>query len=149
MQFPVDQLRARGFRLTPQRLAILRILGQADKHLTPQEIYKLAVHEVPGMTEATVYRTLSFLAEQGLALDAHVGNGQLVYETALHAHHHLVCRACHATCVVDHADLIGLFEQLEHKTGFQIDSLHVTFFGLCPDCQDKRHADLADAQGDD
>lgn len=149
MQLPADQLRARGYRLTPQRLAILRVLGQADKHLTPQEIYKLVVHEVPGMTEATVYRTLSFLAEQGLALDAHVGNGQLVYETALHAHHHLVCRACQATCVVDHADLVGLFEHLEHKTGFQIDSLHVTFFGLCPDCQDKRQAELAGAKGDD
>lgn len=149
MQLPADQLRARGYRLTPQRLAILRVLGQADKHLTPQEIYKLVVHEVPGMTEATVYRTLSFLAEQGLALDAHVGNGQLVYETALHAHHHLVCRACQATCVVDHADLVGLFEHLEHKTGFQIDSLHVAFFGLCPDCQDKRQAELAGAKGDD
>ena len=149
MEIPVEQLRARGYRLTPQRLAILRILGQVGKHLTPQEVYRLAVLEVPGMTEATVYRTLSFLAEQGLALEAHVGNGQLVYETAVHAHHHLVCRICQATCVVEPTDLAGLFRQLEQKTGFQIDSMHVTLFGLCPDCQDKRHTELADAQGDE
>lgn len=140
MDNPVNLLRARGFRLTPQRLAILRILNQVGKHRTPQEVYQLVVKEIPGITEATVYRTLNFLAEQGLALEAHVGNGQLVYESAEHIHHHLVCRACHTTCMVDQADLVELFHALEMKTGFQIDSQHIAFFGLCPDCLEKKQA---------
>lgn len=148
MNSPGILLRACGFRLTPQRLAILRILNQVGRHHTPQEVYELAVKEIPGITEATVYRTLSFLTTQGLVLDAHVGNGQLVYESAEHIHHHLVCRACHATCMVDQADLSGVFHDLEQKTGYQIESRHVTLLGLCPDCRDKKVANTRD-KGDE
>lgn len=142
MDISIDQLRSQGFRMTPQRLAILRILSQVGRHHTPKEVYELAAKEIPGITEATVYRTLSFLAAQGLALEAHVGNGQLVYESAEHNHHHLVCKICHGTCVVDNADLADVFCELEQKTGFQIDNRHVTFFGVCPDCREnlKEHA---------
>lgn len=133
-----DKLRSRGYRLTPQRLAILNILENAGRHLTPQEIFEQAQRALPGMTEATVYRTLSFLSEQGLVLAAHVGSGQLVYEIAGHDHHHLICRSCGATQEIDHALLSSLYEQFQSSTGYQIDSMHVTFFGLCPGCQ-KRH----------
>jgi len=138
MDISIDQLRARGFRLTPQRLAILRVLNQVGRHHTPKEVYSLVVNEIPGITEATVYRTLSFLSAQGLALEAHVGNGQLVYESAEHNHHHLVCKICNGTCVIDNADLTDLFCELEQKTGFQIDNRHVTFLGLCPECREKK-----------
>ena len=131
------QLRARGYRMTPQRLVILRILHDAGRHLTPLEVCHLAHEAMPGLTEATVYRTLSFLTEQGFVLAAHIGNGQLVYEIAERAHHHLVCRACGKTHEIDHADLRSLYEHFQSTTGFQIDSMHVTFFGLCPDCQKK------------
>lgn len=136
MDISIGQLRARGFRMTPQRLAILRILSQVGRHHTPKEVYGLAVKEIPGITEATVYRTLSFLSAQGLALEAHVGNGQFVYESAEHNHHHLVCKICQGTCMVDDADLADVFCELERKTGFQIDNRHVTFLGVCPDCRE-------------
>ena len=93
---------------------------------------------MPGLTEATVYRTLSFLTEQGLALAAHVGNGQLIYEIAEHDHHHLICRSCGSTQEIDHTALKALYEEFQARTGYQIDSIHVTFFGLCPDCQQKQ-----------
>jgi Fe2+ or Zn2+ uptake regulation protein len=130
-----DKLRSQGYRLTPQRLAILSILENAGSHLTPQEIFEQAQQALPGMTEPTVYRTLSFLSEQGLVLAAHVGSGQLVYEIAGHDHHHLICRACGNTQEIDHTLLLSLYEQFQTSTGYQIDSVHVTFFGLCPGCQ--------------
>jgi Fe2+ or Zn2+ uptake regulation protein len=128
-------LRSEGHRLTPQRLAILRILQEADNHLSPAKIFERARAWMPGMTEATVYRTLNFLVQHGLAFAAHIGNGQLVYENASHSHHHLICRACGSSQEIEHAPLEALYEQLQTSTGFQIDSLHVTFFGLCPGCQ--------------
>ena len=67
------QLRERGFRMTPQRMAILHILHHSGEHLTPGEVYQQASQDVPGITEATVYRTLEFLAENGLAQSAHTG----------------------------------------------------------------------------
>jgi len=130
-----SELHKKGYRMTPQRLAILRILQESGVHLSPLEICQRASEEMPGITEATIYRTLNFLTSQGLILAAHVGSGQLVYEFAGREHHHLICRKCGNTHEIDHDFLSNLYEQFQTSTGFQIDSLHVTFFGLCPDCQ--------------
>ena len=129
------QLRARGFRMTPQRLAILHVLHHTGTHLTPSEVYKQAKLELPGLTEPTVYRTLEFLAANGLARPAHTGNGRLTYEIAGDDHHHIVCRACGDQVAVEHALLENLYHKLESISGYlRIDS-HMTFFGVCPDCQ--------------
>lgn len=130
-----NQLHMRGFRMTPQRLAILRILQESSCHLSPVDIYERAQQRLPGITEATVYRTLAFLHKQNFILAAHIGSGQLVYEIANHDHHHLICRACGHTHEVGHEMLHELYLQFQEKTGFLIDSIHVTFFGLCPKCQ--------------
>jgi Fe2+ or Zn2+ uptake regulation protein len=129
------ELRARGYRMTPQRHAILHVLCHSGKHLSPSDVYRQAHKELPNLTETTVYRTLEFLAENGLALPAQIGNGHLVYEIAGHNHHHLICRNCGASVEVDHAPLKRLYRQLESPTGYKLDSSHVTFFGLCSDCQ--------------
>lgn len=136
-----EKLRAQGFRMTPQRLAILRILDESNSHLTPHDICQQAQSIMPGLTEATVYRTLNFLTEQGLILAAHVGSGQLVYESAEHAHHHLICRCCGHSHEIEHAELAGLYQYFKTSTGYQIDSFHVTFFGLCPDCAKTQSCD--------
>ena len=129
------QLRARGYRMTPQRHAILHALCHSGEHLSPAEVYERARSEVAGLTETTVYRTLEFLAENGLAHPALMGNGHLVYEIARHDHHHLICRNCGASMEVDHTPFARLYRQLESSTGYKLDSSHVTFFGLCTDCQ--------------
>jgi Fe2+ or Zn2+ uptake regulation protein len=121
--------------MTPQRMAILNILSQAGAHLTPIDICQKAAEALPGLTDATVYRTLNFLTQQGLVLAAHIGNGQLVYEIAGRNHHHLICRRCGGTCEIGHELLESLYQQFQASTGYQIDNIHVTFFGLCPACQ--------------
>jgi Fur family transcriptional regulator, ferric uptake regulator len=131
----LDHLRTLGYRLTPQRLAILKALNQAGCHLSPAEIYQQVHAELPGLTEPTVYRTLNFLTEQGLVLVAHVGHGQLVYEVADHDHHHLICRVCGSMEEIDHQEIKLLYENFLAQTGYQIDTIHATFFGLCPSCK--------------
>lgn len=129
------QLRARGYRMTPQRLAILHVLHHSGKHLSPTEVYEEAHKELPGLTEPTVYRTLEFLSENGLVHPAHMGNGHLVYEIAGHDHHHLICRECGNEMEVQHKQLKLLYHQLESASGYRLTESHLTFFGLCPDCQ--------------
>ena len=130
------QLRAKGLRMTPQRSAILHVLHHAGGHLSPVQVYEQARREFPSLTEPTVYRTLEELAEKKFLLAAHVGNGKLVYELAEDQHHHLICHQCGRTVQVEHAPFKTLYRQLESATGFKLDSSHVTFFGLCPDCQE-------------
>lgn len=129
------RIRAQGHRLTPQRLAILTILSDSKGHLAPAEIYQRACTVLPGITEATVYRTLAFLVEQGLIFPAHTGGGQLAYEFAEHNHHHLICRDCGGMLELDPDALKTLSRRFQETTGFQIDTVHLVFIGLCPDCQ--------------
>jgi Fe2+ or Zn2+ uptake regulation protein len=128
-------LRARGFRMTTQRLAILHTLRHAGTHLSPRQVYKQAKQALPSLTEPTVYRTLEFLAENGLARPSQTGNGHLMYEIAGSDHHHIVCRICGDELEVEHALLEQLYRKLESTSGYvRIDS-HMTFFGVCPGCQ--------------
>jgi Fe2+ or Zn2+ uptake regulation protein len=130
-----EQLHRHGFRMTPQRMAILHTLRHAGGHLSPTEVYERARRDQPGLTETTVYRTLEFLADKGFALAAHVGGGRLVYELTEQDHHHLICRACGQEVAVKPDVLAPLYEQLRSSTGYKLDSNHVTLFGLCPKCQ--------------
>jgi Fe2+ or Zn2+ uptake regulation protein len=125
-------LRARGFRMTPQRLAILEAL-HAGGHLSPGKVY--AQVRQTGMTETTVYRTLEFLAENGIVYPAHNASGHLTYELAGSSHHHLVCRSCGAQMDVEAGTLQAMIDQLERNSGYRLDANHLTFTGLCPDCQ--------------
>jgi Fur family ferric uptake transcriptional regulator len=130
-----ESLRASGFRLTPQRLAILQVIQESHGHLTASEVFERAGQKVPGLTEATIYRTLDFLVAHGLALIAHIGSGRIVYESAEHEHHHLICRKCGESVAVTQDDLQPVYDHLERITGFCLDASHVTFFGLCPVCK--------------
>ncbi len=129
------ELRSRGYRITSQRMAILHVLLRAGKHLSPTEVYDKARDEWPRLTETTVYRTLEFLAENGFAHSANMGNGHLVYEIARHEHHHLKCRICGNEMEVQHSLLKTMVRKIESASGYQLTDSHLTFFGLCPDCQ--------------
>lgn len=131
------KLRERGFRMTPQRMAIIHVLHHVGTHLSPTEVFARVKETLPGLTEATVYRTLEFLTENGLAHSAHIGNGHFVYEIAQQDHHHLICRKCNGEVQIEHATLESLYADLESSSGFRFIDSHVTFFGLCPECQDE------------
>ena len=121
--------------MTSQRLAILHTLRHAGTHLSPREVYRQAKQDLPTLTEPTVYRTLEFLAENGLARPLQTGNGQLMYEIAGNDLHHIVCRLCGDEMEVGHTLLGDLYQKLESTSGYvRIDS-HMTFFGVCPNCQ--------------
>jgi Fur family transcriptional regulator, ferric uptake regulator len=127
-----QRLRACGYRMTPQRLAILQALHDGG-HLSPAQIYE-RVHQT-GMTETTIYRTLEFLAGNGVVSSAQIGGGHLTYELAGHSHHHLVCRGCGAQVDLEPDMLHSAISRLERQTGYQVDDGHLTFFGLCPVCK--------------
>jgi Fe2+ or Zn2+ uptake regulation protein len=132
--FP-QQLRSRGFRMTSQRRAILRVLSETKEHLTPLQVYERAQKLLPGVTEPTVYRSLEFLAKNGLALAGQLANGRLVYEAAGHNHHHIICRECEQEMEIPHEQLEELYRHIELSTGYRLTNGHLTFLGLCPHCR--------------
>lgn len=129
------KLRSRGYRMTTQRMAILHVLHHQRVHLSPGEVYKQARTESPGLTEPTVYRTLEFLSDVGLVRPSYSASGHLTYEIAGNDHHHIVCRNCEREIEVEHTLLESLYRLLEMSSGYNSIDSHVTFFGVCPDCQ--------------
>ena len=129
------RLRASGFRVTPQRMAILHVLRHSGLHLSPTEIYEKARRDAPSLTEPTVYRTLEFLEKHGLAICSRVDNRKLVYEITGRNHHHLVCQSCGASLEVRPEVLEPMLRRLEISSGYRCIDSHVTLFGICPKCQ--------------
>ena len=136
----IPQLRKLGFRVTPQRMAILHVLHHSGTHLSPSEVFVQARRNLPRITEPTVYRTLEFLAENGFAQTAYTRNGHSSYQIAGAVHHHILCRICGRETEVQHHLLDGLYRKLESTSGYQRINSHMTFFGVCPKCQ-KRHSE--------
>lgn len=132
-----QQLSESGFRVTPQRRVILHTLLTAKQHLTPSEVFEEARRELPDIEESTVYRTLAFLVERGLAQEAHSQSSKTAYEISDTPHHHLICQKCGQELEITHDKVESLFEQLAEETGFEFQQNHLSFFGTCPACQEK------------
>jgi len=133
----IQELRKRGFRMTPQRQVIVDILHRSNCHLSPVEIITKARKTIPGVTEATIYRTLDFLSQNDMIHASQNSKGHLVYEIAGVDHHHIICRSCDKSVEIDHSLLKNLYEQLEAMSGYKLTVSHISFFGLCKHCQSK------------
>ncbi|SHI66744.1 Fur family transcriptional regulator, ferric uptake regulator [Clostridium amylolyticum] len=135
-----DDLKQRGYKLTPQRRAILDgLVKNEGKHLTVEEIYDDVKLECPEIGLATVYRTVLLLEEMGIIYRLDLEDGcaryELVHENENHRHHHLVCSNCGKVIEVE-GDLLDTLEvNIESKYNFKIMDHSVKFFGLCDECQ--------------
>lgn len=129
------QIREKGFRMTPQRFAILNILIAEGGHLFATDIYSRGQVLTPGLTEPTVYRTLEFLVENDLVRMTHTGNGKLAYELARHPHHHVKCIKCGQEQEILQHDMEKIYAQVENIVGYRLTETHLTFSGLCPVCK--------------
>ena len=89
-----EQLRARGYRVTPQRQLVLEAVARLD-HATPEEIGAQVQQTARGVNISTIYRTLELLEQIGMVTHTHLGHGAPIYHLASHADHvHLVCGDC-------------------------------------------------------
>lgn len=132
----INYLRTKGYRVTPQRIAVLEILHAADQHLQASEIFRLTSKKIPGINEATVYRTLEFLLKEGVIQRSYLEGSQIAFEIS-RPHHHLICRSCRADTEITHNVMAATYLELEQLTGYHLDTSHLIFYGLCPDCKNQ------------
>ncbi|QKW50651.1 Fur family transcriptional regulator [Streptomyces buecherae] len=131
-----SNLRARGYRLTPQRQLVLEAVDTLE-HATPDDILTEVRRTASGVNISTVYRTLDLLEELGLISHAHLGHGSPTYHVAARHHHlHLVCRDCTDVLEADQAIAETFTRQLRESFGFDTDLKHFAIFGRCAKCTD-------------
>ena len=126
-----EELRSRGFRLTPQRELILAAVRELQ-HATPDQVHAHVRLSSSAVNLSTVYRTLEMLEEIGLIRHAHLSDRAPTYHSVSgHEHFHLVCRNCQRVTSVETGVLDPLRATLGEQHGFEIDAGHLTVFGTC------------------
>jgi len=136
-----ERLRSRGLRVTRPRLAVLEVLGDGG-HLEVEEIIYRVRKRLDSVSTQAVYDVLGALSRAGLARRIEPAGSPARFEArAGDNHHHVVCRSCGSIADVDCT--VGEAPCLDPSTasGFEIDEAEVTFWGLCPSCQNRRAAD--------
>ena len=132
------RLRERGHRLTPQRMAVLKILATNEGHPSVEQIYEHVKVDFPMTSLATVYKTLTLLKEMGEVLELGFSDGGNRYDgNKPYPHPHLICTECKNIVDPEVATLSELRQEVAQSTGYQIVSHRLDFFGLCPQCQEK------------
>jgi len=132
----ISKLRENNYRITPQRLAVLRILAASTGHPSVEKIYGKVKKDFPTTSLATVYKTLIVLKEIGEVLELGFGEGGNRYDgNKPYPHPHLICNGCGQIIDPDLESLQGMTEELKKATGFKINTHRLDFFGVCPNCQ--------------
>lgn len=137
-----EELKKKGYKLTPQRRSILdTIIDNEGTHLTVEEIYDKVKKPCPEIGLATVYRTIVLLEEMGIVYKLDLDDGcsryELVHEDELHRHHHLICTECGKVIEVEGDLLEDLEKKIEGQYNFKIQDHSVKFFGICHNCKSK------------
>ena len=128
------ELRAKGYRLTPQRQLVLEAVGELG-HATPEEIATAVRRTASGVNISTVYRNLELLEELGLVRHTHLGHGAPTYSVAGNDDHvHLVCRDCDAVEEASTGLVEDVVARLAAEKGFVVDVGHFALFGRCRAC---------------
>jgi len=131
----VKILKEKGFKVTPQRIAVYDVLMNTKEHPTVETIYNRLQPMYPTMSLATVYKSLEMFKELDLVQELNVGEDKFRYDANVKPHPHITCVSCGRVDDVDDEMFFHLSEQVSHKTGYQITGQKLYFYGHCPKCK--------------
>jgi len=132
-----QELRERGFRLTPQREMVLAVMHQIEGLATAEEIYTRVQALSTSVDISTVYRTLDLLQDFRLVASVDPGDGQRRYELigAHGSHIHLVCSRCGQVIGADIEPARAFAASVREAYGFEADLGSLSIPGLCRACR--------------
>jgi len=134
----ITTLRERGCRITPQRIAILKVFLSSCAHPSVEQVYSQVKVNFPSTSLATVYKTVHLLKDIGEILEFGTINGRNRYDGIKpYPHPHLICTTCKAIIDPELSLLSQLTAEVEATSGFRVTSHQLDFYGICPLCQKK------------
>lgn len=132
----LSRLKENALRVTPQRLAVLKILASSREHPTVENIYEQVKKEFPTTSLATVYKTISVLKKMQEVLEIGFPDGSNRYDGKRpYPHPHMICTKCKETLDPNLSSLEELTEEIGKETGYKILYHRLDFFGYCPKCK--------------
>jgi Fur family transcriptional regulator, ferric uptake regulator len=124
----------KGLRITEQRRVIARVLSEAEDHPDVEALHLRASAIDPGISIATVYRTVRLFEEAGILERHEFGDGRARYEAAAEAHHdHLIDVETGKVIEFVDPEIEALQKQIAEKLGFRLVDHRMELYGVAID----------------
>jgi Fur family peroxide stress response transcriptional regulator len=133
-----ERCRARGVRVTAQRLAVYRAVAGDLGHPTAVAVHQALLRTSPSLPLASVYRILESLEREGMLRRVGSLGGGGRYDANVGPHQHLVCRRCGAMSDFLDPSFADLSLPSRETPGFKPESLDVRILGTCEACAQRR-----------
>ncbi|MBW1706897.1 MAG: transcriptional repressor [Deltaproteobacteria bacterium] len=132
----LTKLREHKFRITPQRLAILKILSVSDGHPSVERIFEQVKADFPTTSLATLYKTVTLLKQLNEVLElGFSGSGNRYDGNRPYPHPHVICTVCGNIVDPEPDAAQNITKDIAKETGYFITNHRLDFFGICPECQ--------------
>jgi Fur family peroxide stress response transcriptional regulator len=132
----IEALRNKGYKATPQRIAICRFaLGSRD-HPTAQQVYDEVKKIHPTVSLATVYKTLHVLKKLDLIEEINLPQGQARFDSYGKPHINLICLHCGNIIDLDDTTAIEITGKVVAAAKFKPKGQRIDIFGTCRRCSD-------------
>jgi Fur family transcriptional regulator, stress-responsive regulator len=129
-----EALRARGQRVTPQRLVINRTLQEMGRHVSAEEILEAVDERLPNVSLPTVYSTLELLGQLNLVRRVGPAGGTVLFDPRMDEHQHVVCSVCGRVEDLDtHVDASPAVEAAG-RAGWSDTAAATIVTGVCERC---------------
>lgn len=131
----IDALKARDFRLTPQRIELVRLIAVSEGHPSANQLYEKIKEKFPTMSQATVYKTLALLKDMNQVFEIDLREDSHYDGNRPHPHAHLICMKCNK--IVDGEESLDqeAIKRLEQASGYTILRPQISLYGLCAECK--------------
>ena len=134
----IAKLREGEYRLTPQRVELIRLIAASEGHPSASRLYNQIKVQFPTMSLATVYKTLDLLKELGEVLEIGLRDDSHYDGNKPYPHPHLICTKCQKIMDGELDTAVkNIVQEVEQNFGFKILRHQLDFYGVCPDCQNK------------
>jgi len=132
----VSSLRKGGFRITPQRIAIVDYVMNSDEHPSAEQVHKFVQKKYPMVSLSTVYKTLDLMSEKRLVNEIEV-NGQSRFDANTGQHVNLVCINCGKIEDLDEESIKDIQNRVARRSKYMIIRGSFDFYGYCSSCKPK------------
>lgn len=124
-----------GLNVTYQRLAIYRVLLEAEMHISPEQIFKEIKKTYPNISLATIYKTLDVFREHNLIRKVNDIFQVSSWDIRTEPHHYMVCRKCKKLIDVPVKEVSPISISDRFKAQFEVEEVTVFFRGVCEECR--------------
>src|ERR1700750_985115 len=133
----VESLRPAGSKRSGKRDLIVNVFLRQEGHLTADDLVDLIKREDQRISRATVYRTLQWMVDAGIARKVDFGEGRFRFEHSYRhpRHFHLICKECNRSSEFLSSDIEALVEEVPAARNFLPRQSVVQIYGVCEQCR--------------